>query len=455
MPITRTTFAVAIIAVLLFACHAKKRNPTPPAATLANDTAQYFTTLPDENFTIEKYSNLYINAVTQKFIVAKHKTAVVKAKKGLRVTVNPAVLLKEDGTAVDGLIQISIVELTGGNELFAANATTVCNGRLLASGGSYFIGMECNGQKLKIKKGSNLNVEFPKLQNEEMELFYGNRDADSNMNWIRAGQLLTETSVVEDEILFTDSSSNADIAPAFMFVNGNEPRIYRTTEEKVYYYDKMVTIKQLVDTVNRHTAKIYLDTVYIWPKVVGALPPGARIDSNFLYNNYGPPKQFIIKLYRNKAIEKAKEEKQQQQRRQALVNWKPKTLAGQLQKYYSTSQITTLGWINCDRFYGPSNNEIELELPGAFVKSTVHYFLIYKSFFGLINGKIKADSLTKKLYNLPANESVKLVAFIKKDGKLYQCIKDFTVSNKLLLQTKFEEIAYSEMKKMFGGNIKI
>jgi len=458
MPVTRTAFVAAILAAFLLGCDAKKNTTTAVSTPFLADTLPCVTILPEETLDIKTRHNQYITSVTQKFIVAKNRIGVIQGKKGLRITINPAVLEKEDGIAVDGPVQVNIVELTSSEELFAANAATMSNGRLLASGGSYFIGMTCNGEKLKIKTGNSLEVEFPKFKDGEMELFYGSRDEENNMNWIRTGLPLTAENTPAEETLFTDSSrySNVDIVPAFRFVNGNEPRIYRTTQEQVYYYDKKVTIKELVDTINRHTAKIYLDTVDAWPRAIARLSPGSKIDSNFLYRTYGPPKQFIIKLCRNLAAEDTKTEKQKEDRQRALDNWKPQTLAGQLQKYYSSSKITTLGWINCDRFYGPSNIEMQLELPGTFVKSTIHYFLIYKSFNGLMSGTIRGDSTAQyKLCGLPGGEAVKLVAFIKHGDKIYQCQKDFAASKNAVLQTELTEIANEEMKKIFGTNVKI
>ena len=82
--------------------------------------------------------------------------------------------------------------MTTSNDLFKSNAATVSNGRLLASGGSYFIGMENNGQKIRLKKGHSLPVDFPVFAKEEMELFYGERDSAGSMNWVKAGNKLEQ-----------------------------------------------------------------------------------------------------------------------------------------------------------------------------------------------------------------------------------------------------------------------
>lgn len=456
MPTVRTAITALYAVLFLFSCNSKQKQPAQSEVT-NSDSANAVTILPDEELNIQNLTGDFVNAVTQKFIVAKNKTAVITGKKGLRITVHPSVLEKADGTAVDGAVQVSLVELTSSTDLYKANAATVCNGRLLASGGSYFIGMKCNGQEVHIKKGRFLQIDLPVLSEGEMELFYGQRDAAGNMNWLRAGvPLAMEES--KEEIIFTDSSRFAvtDFYPAFMYDTGGKAKIYQSTSEQVYLYDHKVTIRQLVDTINRAVARIFIDTVYVWPKQPANLPQGARIDSNFLYRVYGPPKQFIIKRYKDAGEEAAKKEKERIALERARKNYQPKTLAGQIQKYYGPTNITALGWINCDRFYNtPENSELQMELPITFAKPTVQYFVIYKSFNGLISGTLKADSAFR--YHLPAlpkGEPVTLVAFTKANGKLYQYVKDMKIEARTILQPDFKEITVAELKKIFGSNVR-
>jgi hypothetical protein len=412
---------------------------------------------PDEVIDLSEYSNAFANNITQTFTATPHKISVLTAKKGLRVTVNPVVLEKEDGTAVDEKINVNIIELTTSEDLFKSNAATVSNGRLLASGGSYFIGMECNGQKLRIKKGKNLQVEFPVIKENEMQLFYGQRDTANNMNWLDAGINLRQYK--EDEILFTDSNNNnlTDNFPAFTLTAGGEAKVYRTLNEKVYYYEKMMTVKQLLDTINRHTAKIYADTVYMWPKEIAKLLPGQRVDTNYLYTVYGPPKQFILKTCKTLQEDKERKEMEKRKREDALEKWQPKNLAGQIQKYYNPSAITNLGWVNCDRFY--QNNppaEIEIDLPITFNKGTIQYFVIFKNFNGLINGKLEfSEGENISLKNLPVGESITLIAFTKNNGQLFHCKEEFVIQKNKSVKLDFKNISAEEMNKIFGKNVRI
>jgi hypothetical protein len=451
----RVYLSFVLCTFILFSCGNKKlKNTAGSVAATISDTVQV---QPDEVIDLSEYSNAFANNITQTFTAAPHKISVLTAKKGLRVTVNPVVLEKEDGTAVDEKINVSIIELTTSEDLFKSNAATVSNGRLLASGGSYFIGMECNGQKLRIKKGKNLQVEFPVIKENEMQLFYGQRDTANNMNWLDAGINLQQYK--EDEILFTDSNNNnlTDNFPAFTLTAGGEAKVYRTLNEKVYYYEKMMTVKQLLDTINRHTAKIYADTVYMWPKEIAKLLPGQRVDTNYLYTVYGPPKQFILKTCKTLQEDKERKEMEKRKREDALEKWQPKNLAGQIQKYYNPSAITNLGWINCDRFY--QNNppaEIEIDLPITFNKGTIQYFVIFKNFNGLINGKLEfSEGENISLKNLPVGESITLIAFTKNNGQLFNCKEEFVIQKNKSVKLDFKNISAEEMNKIFGKNVRI
>ncbi len=451
----RVYLSFVLCTFILFSCSNKKvKNTARSVTAIISDTVQV---QPDEVIDLSEYSNAFTNNITQTFTAAPHKISVLTAEKGLKVTVNPAALQKEDGTAVDGKINVRIIELTTSQDLFKSNAATVSNGRLLASGGSYFIGMECNGQKLEIKKGKNLQVEFPVLKENEMQLFYGQRDTANNMNWLDAGINLQQDK--EDDILFTDSNNNnlTDNFPAFILTAGGEAKVYRTLNEKVYYYEKMMTVKQLLDTINRNTAKIYADTVYMWPKEIAKLLPGQRVDTNYLYTVYGPPKQFILKTCRTLQEDNQKKEMEKRKREDALEKWQPKTLAGQIQKYYNPSAITNLGWVNCDRFY--QNNppaEIEIDLPITFNKGTIQYFVIFKNFNGLINGKLEfSEGENISLKNLPVGESITLIAFTKSNGQFFHCKEEFVIQKNKPVKLYFKNIYAEEMNKIFGKNVRI
>jgi len=457
MPTQPVYVTFVLCTIILFSCNNNKLNTKVDSAIPpSSDTIKLSA---NDVINLSEYSNDFIENSVQKFIAVANKVSVIIAKKGLKITVDPAALQKEDGSAIDGKIAVRIIELTTSSDLFKSNAATVSNGRLLASGGSYFVGMECNGQKVLLKKNKVMQMEFPVIKHNEMELFYGERDTAYNMNWISAGKNLLPKQEKNDDLQFTDSNQYTipDKLPDFLFAEGKEAKIYRTLNEPVYYYDTKMTIKRLVDTINKHQTKIYVDTVFMWPKQIAKLLPGQRVDTNFLYFTYGPPKQFILKRCKDQQQEMEKMAAAKVQQDSAIDKWQPKTLAGQIQKYYAPSLIRTLGWINCDRFYRYNEQtEVEVELPITFNKSGVQYFLVFKSFNGLINGKLNAiEGKATKLQNLPVDEPVTLIAFTKYNNQLFQSKQDFVIQKNQAVKLDFKNISTEEMKTIFGKNVKI
>ena len=456
MPRQHNAFLCALAtAFLLFSCNSKKTNTSTASAVGSSGQYDTVNVLPDELVNINAYNTGFIDEATQHFTARLKKISVITAKKGLKLTVDPAVLEKEDGSPVNGKINVSIIELTNTNDLFKSNAATISNGRLLVSGGSYFVGMECNGQKLRIKSGKTMQVDFPRLTNDDMELFYGQRDDADNMNWKQAGTVLKP---VQEEIFdFSNDNVFANDFPMITGSFGKEPTLYRSLNEELYYYDKKMTIREIVDTINKYERKVYLDTVYAWPKQLAPLPAGAWVDTNFLTYIYGPRLQFCLKNYKSVQDEKVRLEKQKDMQDSALKKWQPQTLLGQIQKYYSPSAITALGWLNCDRLYkSTEKTDVEVDIPITLNVNHIHYFLIFKSFNGLLD--IFADTTgdhKKKFRGLPLGEPVVLIGFTKNNGQILQCTKEFVIQKNKLLQLDFTNISAEEMTKMFGKNVRI
>jgi hypothetical protein len=120
---------------------------------------------------------------SQIFQISSDKPTKVNGKHGTSISINPDDLATESGEPLGKNISIELKELTNQNQLFKTNAQTVSNGKLLVSGGAYYINFTSDGQQLKLKDGKTFKVEFPKLSDNEMSLFYGQRDSLGRIDW--------------------------------------------------------------------------------------------------------------------------------------------------------------------------------------------------------------------------------------------------------------------------------
>ncbi len=443
--------SLLFISLLLFSC--KSRNANTNAVSSQQLVSNYDTLIvsPGDAINTVSLTKDFTESITQSFNVSAKNVSVVTGKKGLKIIVDPSKLEKEDGSAVDGKVAVKMIELTNSMDMFRANAATVSDGRLLASGGSYFIDMQCNGQKLILKKGMAMQVNFPLLEDDEMKLFYGERNEENEMNWKEAGVSLVKQ---YEAISFSDSNRfETNYIPGELdeFKPGH---IYRTLDEQVYYYEKKMTLRELVDTINKNSAKVYLQTISFWPKNI---PTTGYIDTNYLIANYGPRKQYILRNCKDLKHEEAELERKRKAREEAIKNWQPKSLASRLQKYYAPADIMNLGWINCDRFYQiKEQTDVELDLPITLNDSGVEYFIIYKSFMGLMNDHINVDNESKLILSkLPVGATVTLIAFAKSKGEIYEMKKDFVIEKNKKIIPEIRTISPEEMKDIFAGNVKI
>lgn len=122
----------------------------------------------------------------QTFVVPATGISTITGKGGTIITINPANLATTSGTNIEGSITVELKELLDTTSLLKNNAQTMSGDRVLVSGGSYYIGIKNHGDDLKLKPGKTLEVRFPKITNDGMELFYGN-NSSGQMDWQKAG----------------------------------------------------------------------------------------------------------------------------------------------------------------------------------------------------------------------------------------------------------------------------
>lgn len=160
---------------------------------------------------------------SQKFKVATDKPSVVTGRKGTKISINPNDLITESGKPIGQNIEIELKELTNQGQLFRTNTQTVSDGKLLVSGGAYFINMSSNGEQLRLKESKKLNVQFPKLTNKEMELFYGQKNDLGQVNWVKTAEIFksspTKAKAVIDTIVTKRKNVKSDIDAIMDYVD--------------------------------------------------------------------------------------------------------------------------------------------------------------------------------------------------------------------------------------------
>lgn len=174
------------VAVILFSACNEQTNKTQEPNEAETENIVHISPL--EN--LKSVDNLLSKLAKepQKFSVPSNIESDIKGEEGTIIHVDPSRLETTDGSALGKTIDIELLEMTDNSSLILQNAPTVSDDKLLITGGAYYINMSSDGKPLKIKGSKGLKVEFPKLTENEMSLFLGERDELGQINWKEANK---------------------------------------------------------------------------------------------------------------------------------------------------------------------------------------------------------------------------------------------------------------------------
>jgi hypothetical protein len=182
---TKTSTLFLSVCILVIGCNQPNSKKDD---TSQHNSADYKADIIKLNDVLRKYEE-----PSQVFSVSADKPSVLTGRKGTKISIDPNDLITESGKPLGKNIEVELKELVNQGQLLRSNAQTISDGRLLISGGAYFIGMTSNGERLRLKDGKKLIVQFPKLSDKEMALFYGQRNDFGQMNWQKASETFKQT----------------------------------------------------------------------------------------------------------------------------------------------------------------------------------------------------------------------------------------------------------------------
>ncbi|MBD3583763.1 hypothetical protein [Flavobacterium selenitireducens] len=139
------------------------------------------------------------NVRPQSFEISSTAASEVTGAKGIFIRVDPKDLETENGKPLADKILVELRELTQPSEfVFSDVSSGSFNGKHILSGGTYFVSMTSGGNKLKIKPGRALNVDFRRFSTKRMEFFTGSRDSIQNLVWVPSNQRFKRISADDD-----------------------------------------------------------------------------------------------------------------------------------------------------------------------------------------------------------------------------------------------------------------
>ena len=127
----------------------------------------------------------------QSFSVSAGQTKTIVGSKGTNITFYPTTFKKKDGTILtSGNVTVVLQEMLSGPDMMLTGKTTTSNGKILISGGQFYINATLNGEQLLINSDAKPQTKIPSFQNTiDMNVFIGNiktndsLEGDTSINW--------------------------------------------------------------------------------------------------------------------------------------------------------------------------------------------------------------------------------------------------------------------------------
>ncbi len=147
----------------------------PDTNWVANITASMPVSVLQNNLLLETFKDS---------IEVNSSIAVVNSASGLICTFPPNCCQKSNGTDVTGKVYLELLLIRNKGDMIRMAKPTTSNGRILVSGGEFFIKMKKDGEELHLKPGILFQVKYSDpFPSPLMKVFYGDESNPNQFNW--------------------------------------------------------------------------------------------------------------------------------------------------------------------------------------------------------------------------------------------------------------------------------
>jgi TonB family protein len=389
------------------------------------------------------------------------ETIVLTGKEGTKLTIGKNVFETENGKNTEGGLRLELKEFYKMEDIIAANLTTQSDGEMLETGGMiYLSATDAKGQKLTIKSGKSINIQMPRSPNStDKQLFYGEKQADSTINWRIAPIVKGEFGqgayrVVDENPEFRDGQkamftfiSNKIRYPKIAYDNGIEGTVYVGFVVSEYgEIEDVRVLRGIHPLLNREAVRV-INLMPLWAggrnkgkpvKVAFTLPIKFKIDDATVANAIDSSQYQTDSI----ALATIKTEKLRLMPMQQIENY-----------VFETQQ---LGWINCDRLVNNSKPKTAVKILCNSQYSQVN--VVLKNFKSVLKGY--RDTKTDIVFqSLPIGEPVVfIVTYADESNYKATTIETIIEKNQTLtpdLQTITPDLFFEKLKTLnFTGKEK-
>jgi hypothetical protein len=432
---------------------AEPAEPEAPKATLASFFSQ-----------LEKPA--------QEFVIDNTRDTVINGKDGT------ALLIPANTFNTNGKVTIVLKEYYSYQDIITNKLCTTSDGKQLVTGGMIHISAMADGKEIDMQPSKNIrwfvpdtsstNMKgmqlFTGIENRNWQLTYSstlmNMQGDTlkheerydGLNWVPQRRnfqndfFVTMVKVLDlrdlpYKVRYTKKGTIAK------FNVGYNPKVDKDSLKKIladkYYYDKVVIKEQRLKGadevgdsvwVEKSTAKRfklpYKDSIvnnnyYYWSRTGFKF----RTGQSTTYRTYDlNPKK------RNRPLmDTLKNENPLQDNFNATLN-----------NRFSVD-ISSMGWINCDRFYNDTRPKMPLYVDLKDNAEKYYTVLVFDKLKSMMTGSVAGNKVM--FSNLPEGETAKVISVGIKDGKPISAMETVQVAKNAITSLKFEETTPAEFKQ--------
>lgn len=455
-----------IITISLYGC---KNEPASQDNSNNDKQAELVRIVPLEHLKQVDKILAEISEEPQYFSAPSNKTTKVTGAEGTIIYVDPAQLETVDGSPLDSNIQIELIEMTDNSSLILNNAQTVSNGQILVTGGAYYLNMTSNGKQLKMKQGKGLDVEFPKLTEDEMALFLGERDSLGQVNWTVTADKFKSIETQADALNFDTHKPTEPKKP--LKANEGDHRVLSVTFEDTLILPELQHYNNVRFRVNDNCDYNPDDADNFWFKVAiskskvegeyiidfdGVDKNGTRLNRKYEVTPVleGEDYNTALKHYDDKYNEylkrKAEIEVENEKQRAALEKQraameKQRAEIEYQNKTYEAVQLMNFGWKNCDRFWNDPNpiTDIQLLVNNTDSLPSARIYAVFKEVRSIVTEYYFIGEKEKVAFkDVPTGKELQIIALSAKDEIPY--IFETTINTRSDRKVKVEFVATTQ-----------
>lgn len=342
----------------------------------------------------------------QTFSGSSDKPFTVTGARGTIVAVDPSALETIDGSPLGSEIKVELRELIEPGELIANRTPTVSGDRLLETGGAYYLGMSSDGKPLRIKEGEGLMVEFPRLSEQDMELFIGQRDHGGMVDWSPLEEKIAPKKLEEPKMPTAEK-------------NGIEEMVFNDADPR------------------------------------GGVPDSSSGDMQDLIaflegkGKSQPGKKKTTRKMSKEEQRKARQEYQKQLKEFEVAN-----------KTYQALRVVRLGLINCDRFIEDDSPKSDLILASSSDILIGRAFAVFYEYNSVVNAEFRnigeqcenceqQAPLSRKfgIWKVPLGQKVKIVAIGSSGDSPQYFENDVVIADNQALEVNFSPVSQVDLER--------